>query len=97
MTTATRTSWPKAHPTSSRPSRRSSDAERPEAWYRVIWSSKKARVGLIIVALYVLVAIFAPLIAPYDPDRRVLRAAGTAVARTIRWAPTSAARTSCPS
>ena len=43
------------------------DAERPESWFSVIWSSKKARVGLIIVAVYVLVAIFAPLIAPYDP------------------------------
>ena len=42
-------------------------AERPEAWYSVIWSSKKARVGIIVVALYVLVAIFAPLIAPYAP------------------------------
>ena len=41
--------------------------ERPEAWYSVIWSSKKARVGVIIVAVYVLVAIFAPLIAPYSP------------------------------
>jgi peptide/nickel transport system permease protein len=44
-----------------------SDAERPEAWYSVVWSSKKARVGIIIVAAYVLVAIFAPLIAPYAP------------------------------
>jgi peptide/nickel transport system permease protein len=43
------------------------EAARPEAWYSVIWSSKKARVGLLIVALYVLVAIFAPLIAPYSP------------------------------
>lgn len=44
-----------------------SAAERPEAWYSVVWSSKKARVGLVIVALYVLVAVFAPLIAPYAP------------------------------
>jgi peptide/nickel transport system permease protein len=42
-------------------------AERPEAWYSVIWSSKKARVGLVIVTVYVLVALFAPLIAPYTP------------------------------
>ena len=44
-----------------------SGAERPESWYSVVWSSKKARVGIIIVAVYVLVAIFAPLIAPYAP------------------------------
>jgi peptide/nickel transport system permease protein len=44
-----------------------SAAERPEAWYRVVWSSKKARVGLVVVALYVLAAVFAPLIAPYAP------------------------------
>jgi peptide/nickel transport system permease protein len=42
-------------------------AERPEAWYRVVWSSKKARVGVVIVGLYVLVALFAPLIAPHAP------------------------------
>ncbi len=41
--------------------------ERPDPWYRVIWSSKKARVGIVIVAVYVLVAVFAPLIAPYAP------------------------------
>lgn len=41
--------------------------DRPESWYRVVWSSKKARVGIIIVALYVLVGICAPLIAPYSP------------------------------
>jgi peptide/nickel transport system permease protein len=41
--------------------------DRPEAWHSVIWSSKKARVGIVIVALYVLVAVFAPLIAPYAP------------------------------
>ena len=42
-------------------------SERPESWYHVIWSSGKARVGLIILAIYILVAIFAPFIAPYSP------------------------------
>jgi peptide/nickel transport system permease protein len=44
-----------------------SRSDRPESWYSIIWSSKKARVGVIIVAINVLVAIFAPLIAPYSP------------------------------
>jgi peptide/nickel transport system permease protein len=43
------------------------DAGRPEQWWQVIWSSKKARVGVVILAVYVLVGIFAPLIAPHDP------------------------------
>ena len=45
----------------------SSAADRPETWWSVVWSSKKARVGIVIVALYVLVAIFAPLVAPHSP------------------------------
>ena len=44
-----------------------SGSDRPESWYSVIWSSRKARVGIIIVAIYVLTAVFAPLIAPYAP------------------------------
>ena len=43
------------------------DVQRPDRWWEVLWSSKKARVGVIIVTTYVLVAVFAPLIAPYDP------------------------------
>ncbi|WP_295698114.1 ABC transporter permease, partial [Lapillicoccus sp.] len=45
-----------------------SDAETPETWYQVVWSSKKARVGIVILAVYILVAIFAPLVAPHDPN-----------------------------
>lgn len=33
----------------------------------VVWSNGKARVGIVILGLFVLVAIFAPLLAPYDP------------------------------
>src|SRR6476660_4880720 len=44
-----------------------SDVETPDQWWQVIWSSKKARVGVIVLAIYVLVAVFAPLIAPHDP------------------------------
>ena len=39
----------------------------PDRWWQVVWSSKKARVGLVILGLYVLMALFAPLIAPHDP------------------------------
>jgi len=42
-------------------------ATTPDRWWQVIWSSKKARVGLVILGLYVLMAVFAPLIAPHDP------------------------------
>jgi peptide/nickel transport system permease protein len=44
-----------------------SDVDRPDRWWEVIWSSKKARVGIVIVAVYVIVAVFAPLSAPHDP------------------------------
>lgn len=43
------------------------EVEKPLAWYQVVWSSKKARVGLIILAVYILVGLLAPFIAPYDP------------------------------
>lgn len=39
---------------------------RPPRWYEIIWSSGKARVGLIVLSLFVLMALFAPLIAPYS-------------------------------
>src|SRR6478672_3490935 len=39
-------------------------ATTPDRWWQVVWSSKKARVGLVILGLYVLMALFAPLIQP---------------------------------
>lgn len=36
----------------------------------VVWSDAKARVGIVMLALFVLVALLAPLIAPYDPTAR---------------------------
>ena len=45
-----------------------STATRPPHWWQILWSSGKARVGLIIVGLFVLIAIAAPIIAPYDPQ-----------------------------
>lgn len=37
-------------------------------WFQVIWSSKKARVGIVLLGIYVLIAILAPVIAPYRGD-----------------------------
>jgi peptide/nickel transport system permease protein len=34
---------------------------------RTLWSNNKARVGLVIIALNILIAVFAPLIAPHSP------------------------------
>ena len=76
---------------------RSAPASAPERWYEVVWSSKKARVGIILLALYVLVAIFAPLIAPLRPDGLQLRAARRPERRATGSAPTPQGRTSPPS
>lgn len=35
--------------------------------FRTVWGNAKARVGLVILAAFVVVAIFAPVIAPYSP------------------------------
>ncbi|MBA2246839.1 MAG: ABC transporter permease [Chloroflexia bacterium] len=37
------------------------------AWLKIIWQNGKARVGLVMLAFFVIVAVFAPLIAPHDP------------------------------
>ncbi len=37
------------------------------AGLRIVWRNRKARVGLVMLAIFALMAIFAPLIAPYDP------------------------------
>jgi peptide/nickel transport system permease protein len=36
-------------------------------WFDVLWSNSKARVGLVLLLMFFLVAILAPLLAPYDP------------------------------
>jgi peptide/nickel transport system permease protein len=36
-------------------------------WLEVLWSNRKARVGLIMLAFFILVAIFASQLAPYNP------------------------------
>jgi len=40
---------------------------RVPGWFEVLWTNRKARVGIIMLLGFVLVAIFAPLLAPYDP------------------------------
>jgi peptide/nickel transport system permease protein len=37
-------------------------------WFNVLWSNSKARIGLVLLLMFFLVAILAPLIAPYDPS-----------------------------
>ena len=46
---------------------RTAHSDRPPRWYTILWSSGKARVGLIMLAIFVLIAVFAPLLAPYSP------------------------------
>jgi peptide/nickel transport system permease protein len=58
-TAADRASW--QHPLKSR-SRRGPD------WLAVLWSNRKARIGLVLLAIFVLVAVFAPVVAPYAPN-----------------------------
>ena len=47
-------------------------AAAPSAWRVVgrvattIWSNRKARIGVVILGVFLLTAIFAPLLAPYD-------------------------------
>ena len=64
---------------------------------QVIWSSKKARVGLVIVGVFVLVAIFAPLIAPYSPTDGSSPRCEPDAADHLLGTNVAAARTSSPS
>ena len=36
-------------------------------WFNVLWSNSKARIGLILLLMFFLVALLAPILAPYDP------------------------------
>jgi peptide/nickel transport system permease protein len=40
---------------------------RMPGWFGVLWSNRKARVGLIMLGVFVLVAVLAPVLTPYDP------------------------------
>lgn len=43
---------------------------RAPQWWGVLWQNRKARFGLILLAFFIVVAVLAPLIAPYDPTSR---------------------------
>jgi peptide/nickel transport system permease protein len=36
-------------------------------WLAVLWDNRKSRAGLVLLGVFVVTAVFAPLIAPYDP------------------------------
>ncbi|CAI9403784.1 ABC transporter permease [Aestuariimicrobium sp. T2.26MG-19.2B] len=52
-----------ANPSSGRRARGGSNGP---SWFQIIWASKKARVGIVLLGLYVLVALLAPVISPHD-------------------------------
>jgi peptide/nickel transport system permease protein len=41
---------------------------RTPQWVRILWANRKSRVGLALLAVFVLTALLAPLITPYDPS-----------------------------
>ncbi|TDN91459.1 ABC transporter permease [Microbacterium sp. BK668] len=43
---------------------------RAPQWWGVLWQNKKARFGLILLAVFAVMAVFAPVLAPYDPTSR---------------------------
>lgn len=57
--------WNRAH---KRAAGTAVDYRRPPRWYKVLWSSKKARIGIIMLAFFILIAIFAPVLTPYSPN-----------------------------
>ena len=40
---------------------------RMPGWLAILWENRKSRVGLVMLAAFLLVALFAPVLAPYDP------------------------------
>lgn len=40
---------------------------RSASWATILWSNRKSRVGLIMLAVFVLAGVFAPWLAPFDP------------------------------
>lgn len=40
---------------------------RMPTWFAILWSNRKSRVGLLMLAVFFVVAILAPIVAPHDP------------------------------
>jgi peptide/nickel transport system permease protein len=59
-------------PTPSEPAKRRSLGAKARFGLRELWSDKAGFVGLLLVVIFVLVALFAPLLAPHDPSAQVL-------------------------
>lgn len=47
---------------------------RAPGWLRILWANRKSRAGLVMLALFTLVAICAPLLTPYDPKAAAFEA-----------------------
>lgn len=71
------------------------EQQAPSKWtsiarqFGVVWSNSKARIGIIILGVFVLVAIFAPLLAPYGASQNGF--ARSADATADHWMGTTAA------
>lgn len=45
------------------------------AWFLILWRNVRSRIGMILLLAFILIAIFAPLIAPYNPHDNSFTAA----------------------
>jgi peptide/nickel transport system permease protein len=43
-------------------------SRRIPTWLQILWANRKSRIGLILLSLFILVAIFAPWLTPYNPQ-----------------------------
>jgi len=66
MTAATIDRRPASAPASA-PTRRRTRALRVPQWFDILWRNKKARFGMVLLALFLLMAALAPWLAPFDP------------------------------
>lgn len=61
-------------------------------WFLILWRNGKCRAGLLLLAGFVLVAVLAPVIAPYSPRADTFGLSQGRAPRT-GWAPRHGART----